>query len=313
MGTRSLPRSSILPILFLTVLFGVMAGPAYAQQGTRLGCDRLAQILTGKANPAENTCKVNLPRADLEVMLLGAKLPLSVNRTSWTAFTPTGASGAMVMGDLVLTHRELPQVMRGLRDAGIEITAVHSHMLGENPEVIFMHYQALGDATEMARGIHAALARASALGESPAIKVQKEPPEVAVAGTACPRIAEVLAGDRGSVSAGPGWCKVSMARPGLIVRMRGHEVPPAMGFGHWFGFVETGDGEAMTTGDFVLRQEEINPVITALLEHGINVVRLHNHMMFEEPRVQYFHFQARGEPLALARGLRAGLDALRQR
>jgi hypothetical protein len=99
-------------------------------------------------------------------------------------------------------------------------------------------------------------------------------------------------------------------RPQGEVRMEGHAVPPSMGIGSWFAFRETRDGrEAVIAGDMALLEAQVNPAISALREHGIEVVVLHNHMLMEEPRIAFFHFQARGAPEALARGLRAGIDA----
>jgi hypothetical protein len=86
------------------------------------------------------------------------------------------------------------------------------------------------------------------------------------------------------------------------------EVPAAMGSAEAINFQPTGGGKAAITGDFVLIAEEVNPVLRALREHGIEVTALHNHMLSDQPRLFFMHFWANDEIEKLARGLRAALD-----
>jgi hypothetical protein len=85
-------------------------------------------------------------------------------------------------------------------------------------------------------------------------------------------------------------------------------IPPAMGLAQAINFQPTGGGKAAITGDFVLIASEVNPVIKALRENGIEVTALHSHMLTENPRLCFMHFWANDDALKLARGLRAGLD-----
>jgi hypothetical protein len=305
-------RLSTVAWLVTTVV--VMAGgPAVviAQQTTSLPCGDLGRTLGGHATLNDDgVCRVTLPRGDLDVMLLGAALPTGMGLTSWAAFLPTTGGASMVMGDLALTSHELPEVQRGLEQAGIRITAVHRHMLGEEPTMSFMHYMGLGEPQELALGLRHALARApSALGDRVTAGGGGTRTGV-VAGTSCSRIRRILGGAEQNTDEGPGYCKVSMPRSDLSVRVDGTLVPASMGVGSWFAFRETEDGRAaVIAGDMALTQEQVNPAIAALARRGIDVVALHNHMLFDEPRVMFFHFQERGDPVELAEGLRAGLDA----
>ena len=86
------------------------------------------------------------------------------------------------------------------------------------------------------------------------------------------------------------------------------EVPEAMGSAIAINFQPTGSGKAAITGDFVLTADEVNPVLRALREHGIEVTALHSHMLGEEPRLFFMHFWANDDAVKLARGLRAALD-----
>jgi hypothetical protein len=85
-------------------------------------------------------------------------------------------------------------------------------------------------------------------------------------------------------------------------------IPPAMGTATGINFQPTGAGTAATTGDFVLLAQEVNPVIAALRDHGIEVTAIHSHMLTENPRLFYLHFWAHDDATKLAQGLRAALD-----
>jgi len=277
-------------------------------------CEELGAILRGAASASGDVCRVAFPRGDLSVTLLGANLPAGMGLTSWAAFAPAGSRGSIVMGDLALTAMELPPVMAGLRRNGIRTTAVHRHMSGDRPAMSFMHYLGIGASDSLARGLAAALdaapsARGGARDEEGAGTAVGSEPGI-VAGASCDDIARTLGADPESADRGPGYCKVSLPRADLDVRVDGRSVPATLGIGSWFAFQQTRDGaEAVIAGDMALTEEQVNPAIGALREAGIDVVALHNHMLFDEPRVVFFHFQARGAPDELARGLAAGLRA----
>lgn len=286
------------------------AAPAHSQDAPALPCDAIGAALGAGGSNSGGVCRVAFPRGDLRVSLLGAELPAGMGLTSWAAFHATARGRAVVMGDLALTPGELPRMTSGLGENGLLVTAVHRHMLGEEPAVVFVHYMGRGEPVELARRLAAALERApGARGRLPAA-APRTMEEGVVAGTTCARIEEILGAPAGSADRGPGYCKVTLRRPEGEVAVDGRPVPPSMGIGSWFAFRETRDGRhAVVAGDMALREAQVNPAVAALREHGIEVVALHNHMLLEEPRIVFFHFQARGAPEPLARGLRAGVDA----
>jgi len=87
-------------------------------------------------------------------------------------------------------------------------------------------------------------------------------------------------------------------------------IPPAMGLATAINFQPTGGGKAAITGDFVMIASEVNPVIKALRDNGIEVTALHSHMLTETPRLFFMHFWANDDAQKLARGLRAALDQM---
>src|SRR5438067_8615116 len=101
--------------------------------------------------------RVGLPRTDLKVTLDGVELKPGFALGSWLAFEKMGEEG-MVMGDLVLTMDEVNPVMAKLVAGGIEITALHNHLLRNQPFTMYMHVMGMGDPVKLATALHAALA-----------------------------------------------------------------------------------------------------------------------------------------------------------
>lgn len=303
-------RFEIVALVIVTLALTAPNAPAQSP-ATPIDCARIAGILD-RPPPADDgaTCRITFPRGDLAVELLGAELPVEMGLTAWAAFHPAGPRGAIVMGDLALTSPELAPVTAGLRDQGLAITAIHRHMLGETPPMSFVHYLGIGPPDSLATGLRAALDRVDRPFGGSASPVGGDPGMVARA--RCDAIAGELGADPAGSDRGPGFCKVSLPRDDLSVTVDGIAVPASMGIGSWFAFRETADGEAaVIAGDMALLEDGVGPAIAALRAAGIEVVALHNHMLFDEPAIRFFHFQARGAPLDLARGLRAGLEAAR--
>jgi hypothetical protein len=103
--------------------------------------------------------------------------------------------------------------------------------------------------------------------------------------------------------------KVNVPRTDLHVTIAGQSTPTPFGFGGWVAFTK-GDGGEVLMGDLVLTQEEVNPVLSALLDHGIEATALHNHFFFEEPRLFYMHVHGHGEAMSLARSIKPALDLI---
>src|SRR4051812_39984393 len=106
---------------------------------------------------AGDVIKFSMPRKDLHVVLDGVQIKPGLALGSWVAFKKV-EGGAMVMGDLVLTEDELEPVMMKLQEEGIHESAVHNHLVGENPRILYMHIASHGDAVGMAKAIHDAVA-----------------------------------------------------------------------------------------------------------------------------------------------------------
>jgi len=252
--------------------------------------------------------RVGLPRTDLHVTLDGVQIKPTLALGSWLAFQPMGDQ-AMVMGDLVLTEAEVNPVMKKLTEGGIEITALHNHLLRAQPATLYMHVLGHGDPAKLATALNAGLAlSATPLGNATP-STSSQPP---AGGAAQPQQVDLdtamidrVLGAKGKANGGV--YQISLRRA-ETVKDGNMEVPVAMGSAEAINFQPTGAGKAAITGDFVLIGEEVNPVLRALRENGIEVTALHNHMLDDQPRLFFMHFWANDDAAKLAQGLRAALD-----
>jgi hypothetical protein len=256
----------------------------------------------GKAGAMQpgGVIKFGFPRSDLKVTVKGVAVKPALALGSWVAFKKMGDE-TMVMGDLVLTEDEVSQVMFKLQQGGIEQSALHNHVLGESPRVMYMHISAHGHATAMAEVIHAVIGLTGTPMGAPA--AAPPPQDLGIDTKQLDRIIGLAGKATGGVY------QFSVPRAEKIME-DGMEVPPAMGVATAINFQSTGNGKAAITGDFVMIASEVNEVIRALRVNGIEVTALHSHMLKEEPRLFFMHFWANDDAVKLAQGLRAALDKM---
>lgn len=249
--------------------------------------------------------KAGFPRTDLHVTVGGVAVKPALALGSWVAFKMTSGNEALLMGDVVLTQAEVERVMSKLQEGGIDQTALHNHLLGDSPHLLYMHIMGRGDPAKLAAAVHEALA----LTGTPIAAAAPSPTTASPLTLDTAVIAQTL-GVPGKVAGGV--YQVSVARLDTA-RIDGVVIPPAMGVATAINFQETGAGKAAITGDFVLTASEVNPVIRALRDNGIEVTALHSHMLGESPRLYFMHFWAHADAAKLAKGLRAALDQMNVR
>jgi hypothetical protein len=241
--------------------------------------------------------RVSLPRSDLKVSVDGVAIKPPFALGSWLAFQPM-QNGAMVMGDLVLTDKEINPVMKRLVDGGLEVTAIHNHLLRASPSIFYMHVGGHGDPAELAGTLRAAIA----LSGTPFASQASTAPAPLDLNTQAIEAALAYKG-----TANGGVYQFSIPRAENITE-DGMDVPPSMGTGIAINFQPTGGGKAAITGDFVLIDKEVNGVLKTLRDNGIEVTALHSHMVGEQPRLYFMHFWANDDAAKLAKGLRAALE-----
>jgi hypothetical protein len=265
--------------------------------------DKVAEAL-GKAGSVQagGVYRVGLPRSDLKVILDNVEIKPGLALGGWLAFEPMG-NDAMVMGDLVLTEDEINPVMTKLLASGLEVTALHNHLLRSRPFTMYMHVLGHGDPVKLASALHAALAES---------KTPMAAPATGAPATSAPVDLDTAAldqtlGAKGANNGGIYQFSIARAEP---VSDSGMAVPAAMGSAIAINFQPTGGGKAAITGDFVLIAKEVAPVMKALREHGIEVTALHNHMLDDQPRLYFMHFWAHDDAKKLAAGLKAALTSI---
>jgi hypothetical protein len=296
----------------IAVLSLALTGPTLAAEAWQ------QEIATGLGKPGNEmpggVYRVGLPRTDLKVTLDGVEIKPSLALGSWLAFRATG-NEVTVMGDLVLTEDEVNPVLKRLEAGGVEITALHNHLLRASPATMYMHVHGHGTPTKLATTLKEALgaSRTPFGGETAGISPEAAT-QAATTGSANQQIdldtaaIDQALGRKGKVNGGVYQVSVPRAE---MPKDSGMEVPEAMGSAIAINFQPTGSGKAAITGDFVLTADEVNPVIRALHASGIEVTALHNHMLNDEPRLFFMHFWANDDAQKLAKGLGAALDQVK--
>lgn len=291
-------RSAVAAIAALGLLSAAPAGAAEAEWMLRVG-----SVLgkPGTEMPG-GTYRVSLPRTDLKVTLDGVEIKPALALGSWLTFSKPGDHG-VVMGDLVLTADEVNPVMSKLAEVGIEVTALHNHLLRSEPITLYMHVLGHGDPVALATAMRTALtaSRTPLMGAPPS--AQPAPP---ITGLDTAMLDRVL-GAKGKESGGVYQFSLPRAEP---VKDDDMEVPESMGSATVINFQPTADGKAAITGDFVLTGNEVNPVLGAMRRNGIEITAIHNHMLNDHPRLFFMHFWAHDDARRLADGLKAALTGV---
>ncbi len=270
---------------------------AHAQE---VDWQKVDAVLGRKPAVSGDVHRYGFPRTDLSVSLDGVTIKPALALGGWISFKPAHG-GVMIMGDLVLLESEINPVMLKMIANGIEITAVHNHLLRASPATFYMHVAGHGDPVKVASAIHDALAES------------KTPLTVAASAAPAPAVdldteqLDQIIGVKGQANGGVYQFNVPRRDAVTEDGMKLSPVGP-MGVAIGINFQPTGNGRAAITGDFVLTGDEVNPVITALRTHGIEVTALHSHMLDEQPRLFFMHFWANDDAVKLARGLRAAVD-----
>jgi hypothetical protein len=286
--------------LALLTLVAALSGAPILAKAADIDWKMVDAALGKTATVAGDVHRYGLPRSDLQVSLDGVAIKPTLALGGWVAFAPMHGE-AMVMGDLVLLETEITPVMTKLLDGGLDITAIHNHVLRASPATFYMHVGGHGDPEKMATLIRLALSSGS--------KTPFAPPAT-TAGPAATvdldtaKLDEIM-GVKGTANGGVYQFGVPRRDPPME---SGMQVNAALGGANAIGFQPTGNGNAAITGDFLVTGSEVNPLIRALRAGDIEVTAIHSHMLDEQPRMFFIHFWANDDAVKLAHGIRAALD-----
>lgn len=256
--------------------------------------------IKGKSNNGEY--KITVPQNDLSIEVDGFKIIPAMGLGTWIAFTPS-KNGAMVMGDVVITETDLKPVQQEIIKQGLTITAIHNHFVRNHPNVMYMHVDGSGSVESMAQKAKAVLDKVKEVrGGDPSKGTASTE---SVANTLDTKKLDEILGYKAEMS--KGVYKYTIGRPDVKLTEHGVPVSTFLGFNTWAAFQGSPD-KAAVCGDFTMLENEVAPVIKALVENGIEVVAVHNHMVQEQPKIFFLHYWGIGNAELLAKGLKAALD-----
>jgi hypothetical protein len=267
---------------------------------SKLDIAKIEQVTGMKGTEKNGEYKITVPQNDLNIVVDGFKIIPPMGLGSWAAFTPC-ADSAMVMGDIILTETDLAPVQQEVIRQGFAITAIHNHFVRNRPNVMYMHIDGKGNIENLSASVKAIFDKVKeSRGADP-----KAAKGDSVVNTLNVAQLDSIIGHKGELS--KGVYKYTIGRPDVKLLEHGIPVSSFMGFNTWAAWQGTPE-KAAVCGDFTMLESEVHPVIKALVENGIEVVAVHNHMVHEEPKVFFLHYWATGNAEKLANGLKAALN-----
>jgi hypothetical protein len=296
-------RSVAAVVIFLIWLVGTAVAHTTGDQ--KPGEWKAVEDVFGFPRPPANlpggVARFNMPRKDLHVTLGGVEVKSGLALGAWAAFHRVSENVAMIMGDLVLTGDEVAPVTKALHEGGVEVAAIHNHLVGETPKIMYIHMGGgHGDPVKLAQAVK------HALGLTKTPLPQDTPAKEAAADLGFDVDAlDKIMGRKGTVSGGVLHCNVPRAEK---LTEEGMDTPPSMGAGTVINFQPTGNGRAAIAGDFAMTGKEVGPVMKVLQDNGIEPVALHSHALDDVPRLFYMHFWANDDAVKLAKALRSAID-----
>jgi hypothetical protein len=284
--------------LTLLTLVAATAFPALAK-AAEIDWKKVDAALGKTAAVSGEVHRYGLPRSDLHVTLDGVTIKPALALGGWVSFAPMHGE-AMVMGDLVLLETEITPVMTKLLDGGLDITAIHNHILRASPATFYMHVGGHGDPEKMAAVIRSALSASKTPFDAPATTAGPAP----AVDLDTAKLDQIM-GVKGTANGGVYQFGVPRRDPSME---SGMQVNGPLGGANAINFQPTGNGKAAITGDFLVTGNEVNPLIRALRAGDIEVTAIHSHMLDEQPRMFFIHFWANDDAQKLARNVRTALE-----
>src|SRR5215218_6584677 len=294
--------TSALTVFALTTAVAAQQQPAAAPQ---MPADYAAVLQTvgRQGDFKDNVLKVNIPRADLKVVVDGVATPTPFGFGGWFSLTKGDGGMEVMMGDLVLTEAEVNPVMSALLENGLDVTALHNHFFFDTPRIFYMHVHGHGTAAELATKIKPALALIGKTGSSTAPSATGRAIEGMLDSAALAKTIGYPGEQTGAVY------KITIGRSDFTVKEMGATINARMGLNTWAAFYGT-DADAVVAGDVAMLASEVTPVLKALRSNNIDVVAIHHHMTATNPDVFFLHYWGKGPAAKLAAGVKAAVSQL---
>jgi hypothetical protein len=273
--------------------------PSESAEVKSLDIAKIEEVLGMKGTEKNGEYKITVPQNDLNIMVDGFRIIPPMGLGSWAAFTMS-AESAMVMGDIVVTENDLKPVQAEVIRQGLTVTAIHNHFVRDTPHVMYMHIGGMGTEEKLAASVRAVLEKVKELRKGNPADGNKDEVQNSIDINAL----DNLLGSKGEMSRGV--LKYTIGRPDVDLKDHKASVSSFAGFNTWAAWQGTPE-RAAVAGDFAMLEDEVAPVIKALVENGIEVVAVHNHMVHEEPRIFFLHYWGVGPADQLAATLKSAL------
>lgn len=297
-------RKNILLVLLIGYLLAIC--PILAKEKAKMELD-VAKIesitgVKGVIDSEEQVLTLQVPMEE-EIVIWDEKLPTFAGLSTWVAFKKVNKK-TMVTGDLILLPDQVNAVMKEVLNHGLEVTALHNHFLWENPRIMFMHIEGLGNMDQLANAIKKVFVAMDSSLKVESSKV-RERGEVAQE-EVDPAVLDGILGLKGTVK--DGVYKVVIGRK---AKVEDYKIGKAMGINTWAAFSNAKNGIRID-GDFALREKELQKVLSILLKANIHITSIHQHMMNAKPQYFFVHFYAIGKMEALADAFRNALEVMKK-
>jgi hypothetical protein len=293
---RSISLGVALLVLCVgSTMLGAQAKPASAARDPRWTA--IARVFGQEGETHDGYFRVNLPRSDLQVRVGNDALETPFEFTSYIGFVPVGTNDVLAMGEYVLRDVEVAPVMAELLRQGISTPALHNHLNGESPRIMYIHVMVRGPADVVATKLRAAFAKSATPLERPA----ESPPtgDWSAVDAVLGKHAEA----EGHVAEYEFPRRERLTIDGIAVKSSG-----VLETASEVVFQQLGAGRAACGGELFVLPGEVAAVARALDEHGMHVTAIHNHMMDQTPHMYWMHWYGTGDAVALARGVEAALE-----
>lgn len=294
------------PLLFLLCTYLLIIPFALAKDSDGIELDvKKIEELTGEKgviNKEEKAFKITVPRDDLTIDVNETKVPTGAGIASWVAFKKEGKE-TIIMGDLLLLQDQINPVITALLNNGLEITALHNHLLWENPRIMFMHIEGIGSTHKLAYAIGKVF---SIMKETATKKNDDKLPTVDSSKTSLDATKlDAILDLKGTLEN-----NVYKIVVGREAKVDGFKVGKTMGINAWAAFTGSED-LAMLDGDIPVTKEELQKLLTTLNKNKLSITAIHQHMVGEEPHYLFVHFYGVGKANNLAKAIRTALDIIK--
>ncbi|MFC5591449.1 DUF1259 domain-containing protein [Sporosarcina soli] len=290
-------------------------------------CNEFARILDSTPGVINGVCIATRSRTNLHPIVLGRRAEAFMFVPQAFSFENIDSEGrGLCLGETVLLQEEINPFMSVLREHGIIVTAVHNHWLFDDPRLMYMHFESIDRPLTFARKVRDAMqvlishdvfgvenSRHDRFSHNDDLRVFAPGfTNHANKSNICDEFNRILGGTMHTFE--NGQCTVMKSRLNIKPEVLGRRGRSFLLIPQMFSFESmTSDGRALCSGETVILQEEINPFISALRQHGIIVTAVHNHWLFENPRLMFMHWESIDKPLSFARKVRDALSVLTTR